>query len=236
MLKILSYNIHKGVCYYTRKVVLNELRKSIRSVNADIVFLQEVRGLEQKHQVTSQFEYLADELWPHHAYGKNAVYQRGHHGNAILIKFPIEHYHNLDISTNAFEKRGLLHAKVTVPKIGPLDLFCIHLDLLERGRQQQMTAVIERIRSQVNGTPTILAGDFNDWRMRISDKLHKALDLDEAGLKHLGRHAKTFPAIRPTWPLDRIYYRGFKIKHYEVLEDGGWQSLSDHLAVTATFV
>jgi endonuclease/exonuclease/phosphatase family metal-dependent hydrolase len=235
MLKVLSYNIHKGVCYYTRKVVLEELRKSIRSVNADIVFLQEVRGHETRASVAPQFEYLADELWPHHAYGKNAVYQRGHHGNAILSKFPIEHYHNLDISTSRLERRGLLHAKIRLPKFGPLDLFCIHLDLLERGRQQQVQAVTERLKKTMDGEPAILAGDFNDWRMRISEKLNHGVGFHEAGLKHLGRHAKTFPSVRPTWALDRIYYRGLELKDYEVLKDGGWQSLSDHLAVTATF-
>jgi endonuclease/exonuclease/phosphatase family metal-dependent hydrolase len=235
MLKVLSYNIHKGVCYYTRKVVLAELRKSIRAVNADIVFLQEVRGLEEKASVASQFEYLADEIWPHHAYGKNAVYTKGHHGNAILSKFSIEHFHNLDISTNPLEKRGLLHARVTVPKFGPLELFCIHLDLLERGREQQMQAVKERLKATVDGHPAILAGDFNDWRMRISEKLNKQLGFQEAGLTHHGRHAKTFPSVRPTFALDRIYYRGIELHDYEVLKDGGWQSLSDHLAVTATF-
>jgi endonuclease/exonuclease/phosphatase family metal-dependent hydrolase len=238
MLKILSYNIHKGVCYYTRKTVLEELRQGIRAHDPDIVFLQEVRGHSTraaKAPVASQFEYLADTIWPHHAYGKNAVYTKGHHGNAILSKFPIEHYHNLDISTNRMEKRGLLHAKVSIPKLGPLDLFCIHLDLREKGRAQQVEAVTARIQEVVGREPVILAGDFNDWRLRISDQLRRHLHLAEAGLKHFGRHAKTFPSVRPMWALDRIYYRGLHLKEYEVLKDGGWQKLSDHLAVAATF-
>lgn len=234
MLKVLSYNIHKGVCYYTRKIVLEELRQGIRAHDPDIVFLQEVKG-ESMSPVAPQFEFLADSIWPHHAYGKNAVYTKGHHGNAILSKFPIEHSHNLNISTNQLERRGMLHAKVKIPKHGSLDLFCIHLDLLEKGRAQQIATITERIQEVVDGAPMIMAGDFNDWRMRISDKLHKHLGLNEAGLKHLGRHAKTFPSVRPTWALDRIYYRGLQLKDYQVLKDGGWQKLSDHLAVEATF-
>lgn len=234
MLKVLSYNIHKGVCYYTRKTVLEELRHGIRAHDPDIVFLQEVRG-ESKAPVAPQFEFLADKIWPHHAYGKNAVYTKGHHGNAILSKYPIEHWHNLNISTNQLESRGLLHAKVKLPKVGQVDLFCIHLDLLEKGRAQQIAKITERIQEVVTDGPVIMAGDFNDWRMRISDKLGKQLGFSEAGLKHLGRHAKTFPSVRPTWALDRIYYRGLQLKDYSVLKDGGWQKLSDHLAVTATF-
>lgn len=236
MIRVLSYNIHKGVCYYSRKVVLTELRDSIRKANTDIVFLQEVHGHTNKKPIASQFEFLADELWPHFAYGKNAVYTEGHHGNAILSKHPIEFHHNLDISTNRLERRGMLHAKVRCPKLGLLHLFCIHLDLLERGRNQQIEGVIERIKEVVPGDePMILAGDFNDWRGRISSRLKRELHMDEAGLTFLGWHAKTFPSIRPTFALDRIYYRGLTVKDYEVTRDAGWQNLSDHLAVAAHF-
>jgi endonuclease/exonuclease/phosphatase family metal-dependent hydrolase len=166
MLKVLSYNIHKGVCYYTRKTVLDELREGIRANNPDVVFLQEVRGHSRRATVAPQFEFLAEQLWPHFAYGKNAVYTRGHHGNAILSKFPIEFHHNLDISTSRFERRGLLHAKVKIPKFGGLDLFCVHMDLLERGRKQQMEAVVSRVEATVSVKDAmILAGDFNDWRI-----------------------------------------------------------------------
>ncbi len=40
-------------------------------------------------ELDSQFAFLADEIWPHFAYGKNAIYSAGHHGNAILSKHPI---------------------------------------------------------------------------------------------------------------------------------------------------
>jgi endonuclease/exonuclease/phosphatase family metal-dependent hydrolase len=236
MVRILSYNIHKGVCYYSRKVVLEELRRAIRAVNADIVFLQEVCGESPRHSLGPQFEFLADELWPHFAYGKNAIYQKGHHGNAILSKFPIEFQHNLDISTNRLERRGLLHAKVTLPKFGTLHVFCIHCDLLEKGRSQQMDMVVARVQEVVpDGEAVMMAGDFNDWRMRISQRLKKDLAFEEAGMTFLGHHAKTFPSVRPTFCLDRIYFRGMELSDYSVLKEGDWQNLSDHLAVTAKF-
>lgn len=235
MLKVLSYNIHKGVCYYTRQVVLAELRDGIRRLNPDLVFLQEVRGHSTESSIGPQFEFLADQIWPHFAYGKNATYSRGHHGNAILSKYPIHFHHNLDISTNRLEKRGLLHATVQVPKLGALHLFCLHLDLLERGRQLQIDNVVRRISSEVNNDAVILAGDFNDWRRKITSRLDQTLGLQEAGLLHLGHHARTFPSVRPTWCLDRIYFRGLKLHAFEVHRGGEWQNLSDHLAITATF-
>lgn len=236
MFRVLTYNIHKGVCYYSRRVVLEELRAGIREVHPDIVFLQEVCGETKNQTLGSQFEFLADRLWPHFSYGKNAVYSRGHHGNAILSKFPIEFDHNLDISTNGWERRGLLHARVALPGFGSLNLFCLHLDLLERGRKQQMDTVVNRLNSTLKkDEPAVLAGDFNDWRVRISQRLKRELDFDEAGLLFTGRHAKTFPSVVPSLALDRIYFKGIKLKSYDVLKGGEWQNLSDHLAVTAAF-
>ena len=41
-LKIATYNIHKGLSHFNRRVVLHELRERLRELDADIVFLQEV--------------------------------------------------------------------------------------------------------------------------------------------------------------------------------------------------
>ena len=91
VIKILTYNIHKGFNASNRRFVLHEMKDALREINADIVFLQEIQG-EHRHKQnrisdwpdTSQFEFLADQVWQHHAYGKNAIYKSGHHGNAIL--------------------------------------------------------------------------------------------------------------------------------------------------------
>ena len=80
-LRILSYNIHKGFSSGNRRFVLKKMREAIRLVHADLVFLQEVLGEHQVHRERvkewpdqSQFEFLADEIWPHYTYGKNAIY------------------------------------------------------------------------------------------------------------------------------------------------------------------
>ncbi|MDZ4084170.1 MAG: endonuclease/exonuclease/phosphatase family protein, partial [Bdellovibrionales bacterium] len=111
-LNILTYNIHKGFDL-TQRFVLESIRENIRAVHADVVFLQEVQAEHAGNfkkingWPKDQLEFLADEIWPHFAYGKNAVYQNGHHGNAILSKFPIQTFENIDISNNRFERRGI---------------------------------------------------------------------------------------------------------------------------------
>lgn len=237
-LRVLTYNMHKGFCFYSREYVLHELRHAIRTVNADLVFLQEVMGVHPpkaaaEMEIDSQFEFLADEIWSHYAYGKNAVYSDGHHGNAILSKYPIVEFDNINISTNQFERRGLLHAKIQLPK-RKLDVVCLHLDLLDRGRKQQMQRLIDHVHAEVEADSSlIIAGDFNDWRRKLTDPLEAALGLRESGVIFTGEHSATFPSWRPFLTLDRIYIRGFQVHDYQVLHGLPWRRMSDHAAIVA---
>lgn len=234
-LRVLTYNMHKGFCFYSRQYVLRELREAIRSVDADLVFLQEVMGVHpvqmSEKELGSQFEYLADQIWNHYAYGKNAIYSDGHHGNCILSKYPITQSENINVSTNPLEKRGLLHACIEMTG-SDLHLVCLHLDLLERGRKQQMERLVNRVRASVpRDAPLIVAGDFNDWQKRFSDPLAQKLGLEECGVSLTGAHAPTFPSPRPFLSLDRIYVRHFDIHQHRVLSGLPWKRLSDHAAV-----
>ena len=243
-LRVLSYNIHKGFSSYNRRFVLNRIRDAVHFIHADLVFLQEVVGLHHKHAQsihqwpkTSQFEYLADSLWPHFAYGRNAVYSNGHHGNAILSKFPIRSWENMDISMNRLENRGLLHAVIDVPHHArPLHAICLHLGLFEADRQNQILRLCERIRSIVPpDEPLIVAGDFNDWRGVATPLLKSTVDLDEAFLKLMGEHPKTFPCWLPVFRLDRIYFRGLTPTKARCFAEQPWSGLSDHAAIFSEF-
>ncbi len=238
-LKVLSYNIHKGFAL-SQRFVLQEMRNIIRTVHPDIVFLQEVLGDHSGHQKSvkgwpgPQLEYLADTLWPHYAYGKNAVYTEGHHGNAILSKHPITSFENIDISNNRFERRGILHA-VTDWDGSPLHLLCVHLDLTDSGRKKQNDRIVSRIKESVPlSERLILAGDFNDWRGLATTHFEEKLNLKEVFKTTTGKHAKTFPAPFPFLTLDRMYLRGLEPMSARCYEGEPWSTLSDHLAIEAT--
>ena len=137
-LRLLTVNAHKGFTLFNRRFILHELREAIRATQADIVFLQEVLGAHHRHArrlakwpTISQYEFLADTIWPEYAYGRNAVYPYGHHGNAVLSKFPIAHYDNIDVSVGPKEEsRGLLHCVLRPPNLGvDLHAICVHLGL-----------------------------------------------------------------------------------------------------------
>ncbi len=242
MLKVLTLNLHKGFSYFGRRFVLHELRDAIRSISADLVFLQEVLGEHNAHADrhenwpdVSQYEFLADEIWQDFAYGKNAVYPTGHHGNAILSKYPILEYRNRDVSEVGAENRGLLHAVLDVPYWGgPLHAICVHLGLNEKHRTRQLAKLSGIVcREASSGAGVVVAGDFNDWRSRANDILSESAGLVEAFSDAQGKSARTYPSRMPLLRLDRIYTRNVDVMHPRVLSKRPWSHLSDHAGLMA---
>jgi endonuclease/exonuclease/phosphatase family metal-dependent hydrolase len=238
-LTVATYNIHKGFSHFNRRMIVHDLRERLRTMSADIVFLQEVVGSNERHvenhahwPAAPQHEFLADNHWPVSAYGKNAIYDHGHHGNAILSRYPILSADRQDISTNRLEQRGLLHAEIAMPGSKErLHCVCVHLGLFARSRTKQVDAVCDRIESLVpRAAPLIIAGDFNDWRHRASTRLHE-LGAHEVFQTANGQPARSFPARLPILRLDRIYVRGFSVNSAKVHRGRDWAKLSDHAAL-----
>jgi endonuclease/exonuclease/phosphatase family metal-dependent hydrolase len=242
-LHVATYNIHKGFSQLNRRMMVHELRDQLRALGPDIVFLQEVQGLHRGHArkhgdwpSQGQSEFLADSVWSHSAYGRNAEYDNGHHGNAILSRFPITNAENEDVSSHRFERRGLLHCEIAMPGWDQrLHCVCVHLALSERGRRQQLQALATRLTRLVPAdAPLIVAGDFNDWRETASPVLWQSLGLTEVFDKAHGRAARSFPSSLPMLALDRIYVRGFKVGTANVMYGKSWSRISDHAALSAT--
>src|SRR5690606_7075489 len=136
-INLLTLNLHKGFSLSGRRFVLPELREAVRRADADLVFLQEVLGVPRERSrrqpdwpEVPQYEYLADTIWTQYAYGRNAAYPHGHHGNALLSRYPIVRRRNRDVSVRGGEKRGLLHCVIEMPgRAERLHAVCVHLGL-----------------------------------------------------------------------------------------------------------
>jgi endonuclease/exonuclease/phosphatase family metal-dependent hydrolase len=244
MLSIATWNIHKGFSQFNRRMVVHELRERLRALNADIVFLQEVQGQHLLHAeqhadwpAEPQHEFLAQGVWGSHAYGRNMIYDHGHHGNAILARYPITTSFNQDVTRLRFEKRGILHCSVDVPGLAvPLHCVCAHLSLFGRSRRFQLGLLAAHIEASVPAdAPLLIAGDFNDWRNRAQQLLAARLGLTEvsAGTGTLAQ--RSYPAALPLLRLDRIFVRGLRIEASDVHRGGLWSKLSDHAALSARF-
>ncbi|HJV28682.1 MAG TPA: endonuclease/exonuclease/phosphatase family protein [Aromatoleum sp.] len=241
LLSVCTYNIHKGFSQFNRRMVIHELRDRLRVLDVDLVFLQEVQGLHLQHEARHadwpgppQHEFLAQGVWQQAAYGGNALYEHGHHGNAILSRYPILSASNQDVSDHRFERRGLLHCVVEVPGLAkPVHCVCAHLGLMAGSRRRQMEALADRMERLANGAPLIIAGDFNDWRNHADDVLVSRLGLRDAFDSGRGRPPRSFPSSVPLFRLDRIYVRGFEVANAKVHSGLPWSQISDHAALTA---
>ena len=235
---VLSMNVHKGLSPLHRHSTIYQLRQKIRSQDPDLLFLQE---LQQEHRgrirrfsqwpLTELTHFFSEDFWHDWHYGKNVEYRDGHHGNAILSKHPQQKGKNYDISAYRFERRGLLHSVTKLEGMStPIHCFCVHLALFERGRERQLEAILSHIRDLAQSGPAIVAGDFNDWRNRVSVPM-KAAGFNEVFEALTGSPARTFPSVKPLLSMDRIYVRGLKIHSAQILYE--WLKLSDHLGITA---
>jgi endonuclease/exonuclease/phosphatase family metal-dependent hydrolase len=201
-LRVATYNIHKGVVNdffgLRRNSRIYDLRARLHELNADLIFLQEVQGRNDRHTnrlanwpAEPQDQFLAKV--PRHqkaahntiavayenVYGQNANYLHGHHGNALLSRFPVLRNENRDVSDHALEKRGVLHCVVALDK-KPVHCFVVHFGLLARSRRRQTEALMTWIKKSVPpDEPLIIAGDFNDWRNVLSDTLCHELNMLE---------------------------------------------------------
>ena len=124
VLRVATYNIHKGVRGVgpRKRLEIHNLGIGIEALDADLVFLQEVRQFHQRDArqfartwfgwpEQGQAEFLAPEGYDV-AYRTNAIVRGGEHGNALLSRWPIGDIGHHDVSDHRFEQRGLLHVPV----------------------------------------------------------------------------------------------------------------------------
>ena len=243
-LRVLTYNIHKGFDMSNRRFVLHQIRDALVTADADLLFLQEMQGEHNQKEKNihnwpdiSQSEFIAEGVWPYYAYGKNAIYEAGHHGNAILSKYPFESWENINVSPFRWASRSMLHGVIRLPRHEcDVHILCVHFGLIGMERRQQIASLCERIDSHVpHDAPLIVAGDFNDWLEQAERQFHNHLGLLEVFRTTHGAHARTFPSWLPFLPMDRIYYRGFTPLSCERLSHSPWHLLSDHSPLAASF-
>lgn len=212
-LRVLSYNIHKCIGGLDRKYNPDRVVEVISHYDPDILLLQEVDNDAKRSQRHYQVEMLADKLGlPYHQWSPVvAVRGGGHHGNAILSRFPLLEGNHIDITTPPKKKRSVSYAQHHFPiphEIEPsrrtLHLFNMHLGLSQIERKLQLSRFLESHTSDIHHSdPVIVAGDLNDLYGNLGAKI-----FGPAGFSTVAKPKATFPAYAPMRALDGLYLRG----------------------------
>ncbi|MBK6717591.1 MAG: endonuclease/exonuclease/phosphatase family protein [Burkholderiales bacterium] len=239
-LRVATYNIHKGVRGLgpRRRLEIHNLGLGIAALDADLVFLQEVRLFhhrDARHFDRTWFGWpeqgQADFLAPdgyESAYRTNAITRDGEHGNALLSRWPLGEVEHHDVSDHRFEQRGLLHVVVQL-QMRRLHAIVAHFGLIHASRVRQARRLCSYVAAEVPaGDPVLVAGDFNDWGERLDPVMEQG-GLQRARPPGPVRRFATFPSRMPLFGLDRVYSRGLRCTGQQVPRGPAWARMSDHL-------
>jgi len=238
-LKIMTYNIRVGAGrnefgrnpYQIRNAKYLDIKpiiETIKSIDPDIVGLQEVLGFEQLAEIGKALNM-------NYAYEPHSIDSYGSWwGVGILSKFPIEDVYSHEISSGRGNTKSTLMADVTV--FGTkIVLISAHKDThLRDGTSFQI--IRESIKNIKD--PIVLIADLNIWpddsRHRILyDRLVDSALMVETQSAKFARRRGTFPGIlNESWG-KRIDYILVDKQYFNVLNAGlvnerYWQA-SDHL-------
>lgn len=244
-LRVATYNIHKGVRGLgpRKRLEIHNLGLAVEALDADLVFLQEVRLFHDRE--ARQFDHThlgwpnqgqADFLAPdgyEAAYRSNAYTRHGEHGNALLSRWPIGDVGHHDVSDHPFEQRGLLHVPVAWNGV-VVHAIVAHFGLIHASRVRQVQRLASFIERHVRPDELlVVAGDFNDWGEKLDGPMRDiGLVRARPGVERPAQRL-TFPSRVPVFALDRFYLRGLACRTTMVPRGGGWARMSDHLPLLA---
>ncbi|MFK8012377.1 MAG: endonuclease/exonuclease/phosphatase family protein [Marinicellaceae bacterium] len=243
-IKIATYNIHRAIGL-DRRFRPERIISILKEINAEVILLQEVDdGVPRSRELNLAKEIAEACDYPYFELGHNVTLRKGHYGNATLSKFPIVNQRNIDLTIGNKKSRGCQYTQLEInstSKKPHLNVFNLHLGLSAKERQKQAGLLFRsrEYRQIENNTPSIVAGDFNDWR-----SLLRALFIEGMGFKcatdktRLLREVamKTFPSFAPRGGLDRIYYKGdLELIHVSRYKKKLAKIASDHLPIITVF-
>ena len=235
MLRLVTYNIHKGIGGLDRRYRPERIVEVLKGWDADFLFLQEVDEGVPRSRLHRQIDLFGDALgFEHRVFFPNVTLRCGHYGNALLSRFPIDHAENIDLTVAMKKRRGALHARLTA-RVGRRDLrlwlFNVHLGLAEFERRRQLRRLVQwqHRHRMTHDAGAIIAGDFNDVWAKLGP-----LVLEPEGYRGAQRQIRTFPAATPLRPLDRIFVRGpLRIRRSYSTRRKCARQASDHLPLVA---
>jgi endonuclease/exonuclease/phosphatase family metal-dependent hydrolase len=234
-MRLLSYNIHKGVGGSDRRYRLERILDVVAAEEPDIVCLQEVDYNVPRSRYHDQPAMIADHLeTAAHLYQLNVPHKEGGYGNLVLARWRFRRHHHVSLGMHGRKPRGAQLVVVETPD-GPLHLVNWHLGLAERERRWQVSHLLRHhLFLESAHLPTIIAGDFNDWRNTLGK--HSLAEHLFVQATAPAKHFRTFPAFLALAALDKCYYRGeVSVHESRIVRTRLARRASDHLPLVVDF-
>jgi len=235
-LRIGTYNVHKCKGMDGR-VDPARVAEMVRSLDADVVGIQEVLDVRNGPSKYDQARTIADRLdgyaW---CFGENRRLLGGSYGNMILSKFPIASFKNYDLSHRRRERRGCLRADVELRPGKQVHLFNVHLGTGFMERRHQARRFLSLLETEEMQGPRVILGDFNEWTKGLASR-GLAEDFETFKPEKLLGRSRTYPGLLPFLHLDHFYYdRELRLQQMELVRGPAALIASDHLPLIADFV
>lgn len=234
-MRLLTYNIHKGIGGRDRLYRLARVMEVIENENPDLLCLQEVDRGVPRSRLHDQPKRFAEHFFLAGCnFQLNVRLKKGGYGNLLLARWPFGERHNISLGLPGKKARGAQLVVIDSPE-GPFRLINLHLGLGEQERQEQMRHLLTHYLFRRSADlPTIIAGDTNDWRNTLA-----GTSLTEKGFHHcthpISRY-RTFPAYLPVGSLDKVFCSGgIRISNLRVVRSKAAKAASDHLPLVVDF-
>jgi endonuclease/exonuclease/phosphatase family metal-dependent hydrolase len=158
----------------------------------------------------------------------------GTYGNLVLSRWPVVSRHRISLQQGMRKPRGAQLLLVDSPE-GPLHLVNTHLGLAESERRWQVGRLLGHfLFRSAEPHPTLVVGDFNDWRDSLSRDL-----FTDGGFRQVTSPAarfRTFPAWMAMGALDKAFTRGgITVRTARVVRTSLAKTASDHLPLVIDF-
>jgi endonuclease/exonuclease/phosphatase family metal-dependent hydrolase len=222
-IRALTWNVH-GFVGRSGQHDHAAIMDAVRSLNADIVSLQEVDERQGDIKARRGFVELREAFESYSAEARTIRTPDGDYGHILMSRWPMQECRCIDLSVSGREPRMAISTRIESPG-GTVHVLSTHLGLSARERRGQLALVKDHL-GPVTARAAIVLGDFNEWR-RIGPATRALCPPFEVAAR-----LPSFPSRRPVFALDRIWCRA-------PLEPVGstvateFRSLSDHLAVVA---
>ncbi|WP_426958384.1 endonuclease/exonuclease/phosphatase family protein [Muricoccus radiodurans] len=195
-MRVATYNIHRGrgTAGLFRP---DRILRVLSEIRPDLIALQEAQHYFRREKGMLDAEVLEREIGLRPL---RVTAQQGFRSNLLLVRRDARLLHGpVGLRLGGWEPRGALLAELDLGG-GPFRVVTAHLSLSARRRTRQAELMLEAIRAVGGfGMPTLVLGDFNEWRPHHSVLEVLAHDFGAAA------GVPTFPAFRPVLALDQIF-------------------------------